>query len=139
MRNTQDLQLAVEDGAVKRIRPKTMTVMAIPSGLLPIMWSHGAGADHETHRSADGGWRHVLRSRAFRLSRHFHGLEGVARSEAGHGSRRERASGWRLSMQPPSRSAQALRRTIAGTQALREHLPDEMRDLGIERNQAGFT
>jgi len=45
MRNRQDLQEAVEDGAVKRIRPKMMTVMAILMGLLPIMWSHGAGAD----------------------------------------------------------------------------------------------
>jgi Cu(I)/Ag(I) efflux system membrane protein CusA/SilA len=45
MRNRQDLQDAVEDGAVKRIRPKMMTVMAILLGLLPIMWSHGAGAD----------------------------------------------------------------------------------------------
>jgi copper/silver efflux system protein len=45
MRNPQDLQEAIEDGAVKRIRPKMMTVMAILMGLLPIMWSHGAGAD----------------------------------------------------------------------------------------------
>jgi len=45
MRNSHDLQEAVEDGAVKRIRPKMMTVMAILMGLLPIMWSHGAGAD----------------------------------------------------------------------------------------------
>jgi Cu(I)/Ag(I) efflux system membrane protein CusA/SilA len=45
MRNMQDLRDAVEDGAVKRIRPKMMTVMAILTGLLPIMWSHGAGAD----------------------------------------------------------------------------------------------
>jgi Cu(I)/Ag(I) efflux system membrane protein CusA/SilA len=45
MNNLQDLQAAVEDGAVKRIRPKMMTVMAILMGLLPIMWSHGAGAD----------------------------------------------------------------------------------------------
>src|SRR3970282_1711390 len=40
-----DLQEAVEEGAVKRIRPKMMTVMAILLGLLPIMWGHGAGAD----------------------------------------------------------------------------------------------
>jgi Cu(I)/Ag(I) efflux system membrane protein CusA/SilA len=45
MRTLADLRLAVEDGAVKRIRPKMMTVMAILMGLLPIMWSHGAGAD----------------------------------------------------------------------------------------------
>jgi Cu(I)/Ag(I) efflux system membrane protein CusA/SilA len=45
MTNLADLQDAVEEGAVKRIRPKMMTVMAILMGLLPIMWSHGAGAD----------------------------------------------------------------------------------------------
>jgi Cu(I)/Ag(I) efflux system membrane protein CusA/SilA len=45
MKSLRDLQDAVEDGAVKRIRPKMMTVMAILMGLLPIMWSHGAGAD----------------------------------------------------------------------------------------------
>jgi copper/silver efflux system protein len=45
MNSMHDLQEAVEEGAVKRIRPKMMTVMAILLGLLPIMWSHGAGAD----------------------------------------------------------------------------------------------
>jgi copper/silver efflux system protein len=45
MRSVRDLQDAVEDGAVKRIRPKMMTVMAILLGLLPIMWGQGAGAD----------------------------------------------------------------------------------------------
>lgn len=45
MSSMADLQEAVEEGAVKRIRPKMMTVMAILMGLLPIMWSHGAGAD----------------------------------------------------------------------------------------------
>jgi Cu(I)/Ag(I) efflux system membrane protein CusA/SilA len=45
MTSLRDLQDAVQDGAVKRIRPKMMTVMAILMGLLPIMWSHGAGAD----------------------------------------------------------------------------------------------
>jgi Cu(I)/Ag(I) efflux system membrane protein CusA/SilA len=45
MNSLAELQAAVEDGAVKRIRPKMMTVMAILMGLLPIMWSHGAGAD----------------------------------------------------------------------------------------------
>ena len=45
MNSLRDLQDAVEDGAVKRIRPKMMTVMAILMGLLPIMWSHGSGAD----------------------------------------------------------------------------------------------
>ncbi len=45
MKTVADLQEAVEEGAVRRIRPKMMTVMAILMGLLPIMWSHGAGAD----------------------------------------------------------------------------------------------
>ena len=45
MNSLGDLQAAVEEGAVKRIRPKMMTVLAILMGLLPIMWSHGAGAD----------------------------------------------------------------------------------------------
>ena len=45
MRTMADLQEAISEGAVKRIRPKMMTVMAILMGLLPIMWSHGAGAD----------------------------------------------------------------------------------------------
>jgi Cu(I)/Ag(I) efflux system membrane protein CusA/SilA len=45
MRTIQDLHEAIIEGAVKRIRPKVMTIMAILMGLLPIMWSHGAGAD----------------------------------------------------------------------------------------------
>ena len=45
MRNLADLKAAVEEGAVKRIRPKMMTVLAILLGLLPIMWSTGAGSD----------------------------------------------------------------------------------------------
>jgi len=45
MRTIEDLREAITEGAVKRIRPKMMTVMAILVGLLPIMWSRGAGAD----------------------------------------------------------------------------------------------
>jgi Cu(I)/Ag(I) efflux system membrane protein CusA/SilA len=40
-----DLESAVMEGAVQRVRPKMMTVMAILMGLLPIMWSSGAGSD----------------------------------------------------------------------------------------------
>ena len=40
-----DLVQAIHHGAVKRIRPKVMTIAVIIAGLLPIMWSHGAGAD----------------------------------------------------------------------------------------------
>lgn len=39
LRNTGDLDLAILEGAVQRIRPKIMTVCAILFGLLPIMWS----------------------------------------------------------------------------------------------------
>ena len=45
MRNADDLWWAIHDGAVKRIRPKTMTVAAIFVGLLPLLWAAGAGAD----------------------------------------------------------------------------------------------
>ncbi len=45
MRNEKDLEEAIVHGAVKRVRPKMMTVMAAFMGLLPIMWATGAGAD----------------------------------------------------------------------------------------------
>lgn len=40
-----DLYEAVMDGAVERVRPKMMTVVAIMAGLLPIMWGTGTGAE----------------------------------------------------------------------------------------------
>ena len=42
---TGDLVEAIIHGAVKRVRPKAMTVFAAFMGLLPIMWSTGTGAD----------------------------------------------------------------------------------------------
>ena len=45
LRSLRDLQEAVLHGAVKRIRPKFMTVATMFMGLLPIMWSTGTGAD----------------------------------------------------------------------------------------------
>jgi Cu(I)/Ag(I) efflux system membrane protein CusA/SilA len=45
MRNMEDLKGAIEDGAVKRLRPKVMTVAVMFMGLVPIMWSTGAGSD----------------------------------------------------------------------------------------------
>jgi Cu(I)/Ag(I) efflux system membrane protein CusA/SilA len=45
MHSFADLKEAVMHGAVRRIRPKMMTVMAILIGLLPIMWGHGTGSD----------------------------------------------------------------------------------------------
>ena len=41
----EDLYDAIMEGAVERVRPKMMTVAAIMAGLLPILWSHGAGAE----------------------------------------------------------------------------------------------
>jgi Cu(I)/Ag(I) efflux system membrane protein CusA/SilA len=41
---TRDLYEAIVEGALERLRPKMMTVTAIIAGLLPIMWSGGAGA-----------------------------------------------------------------------------------------------
>jgi Cu(I)/Ag(I) efflux system membrane protein CusA/SilA len=45
LRGRADVDAAVEHGAVERVRPKMMTVTAIIAGLLPILWSHGTGAD----------------------------------------------------------------------------------------------
>ena len=45
MQNRDDLWHAVHDGAVKRIRPKTMTVAAAFIGLVPLLWATGTGAD----------------------------------------------------------------------------------------------
>ena len=45
LRGRADVDAAVEYGAVERVRPKMMTVTAIMAGLVPILWSQGAGAD----------------------------------------------------------------------------------------------
>ena len=40
-----DLHAAIMIGAVERVRPKMMTVVAIMAGLLPILWSTGTGSE----------------------------------------------------------------------------------------------
>ena len=40
-----DLTAAIMEGAVERVRPKMMTVIAIMAGLVPILWSHGTGSE----------------------------------------------------------------------------------------------
>ncbi len=45
LRGIADLKEAIMFGAVKRIRPKVMTVSVILAGLVPIMFSHGTGSD----------------------------------------------------------------------------------------------
>ena len=41
----EDLNAAIMEGAVERVRPKMMTVVAIMAGLMPIMWSRGTGSE----------------------------------------------------------------------------------------------
>jgi Cu(I)/Ag(I) efflux system membrane protein CusA/SilA len=43
--NASDLYAAIMEGAVERVRPKMMTVVAIMAGLLPIMWGSGTGSE----------------------------------------------------------------------------------------------
>lgn len=45
MNSLSDLKEAIIEGAVHRVRPKLMTVAALFMGLIPIMWSVGAGSD----------------------------------------------------------------------------------------------
>jgi len=45
MNSWTDLRAAIDEGAVKRVRPKIMTASVIVAGLLPIMWSSGTGSD----------------------------------------------------------------------------------------------
>lgn len=40
-----DLNAAIMVGAVERVRPKVMTVVAIMAGLMPILWTRGAGSE----------------------------------------------------------------------------------------------
>ena len=52
MRTLHELQEAIFQGAVKRLRPKFMTMAAAFLGLAPIMWSMGAGSDMMKHIAA---------------------------------------------------------------------------------------
>jgi Cu(I)/Ag(I) efflux system membrane protein CusA/SilA len=45
LRSLDDLREAIVDGAAKRLRPKLMTVATMILGLVPVLWSAGAGAD----------------------------------------------------------------------------------------------
>ncbi len=45
LRTKADLEEAIVEGAARRIRPKLMTVLTTFTGLLPLMWSTGTGAD----------------------------------------------------------------------------------------------
>jgi copper/silver efflux system protein len=41
----EDIYAAIMEGAVERVRPKMMTVVAIMAGLLPILWNTGTGSE----------------------------------------------------------------------------------------------
>jgi Cu(I)/Ag(I) efflux system membrane protein CusA/SilA len=43
--SSHDLYASIMEGAVERVRPKMMTVVAIMAGLLPILWSSGTGSE----------------------------------------------------------------------------------------------
>ncbi|HSN25886.1 MAG TPA: efflux RND transporter permease subunit, partial [Kofleriaceae bacterium] len=45
LRTRADLREAIVEGAAHRIRPKLMTVLTMMIGLVPVLWSHGTGAD----------------------------------------------------------------------------------------------
>jgi len=45
LRNLPELREAIVEGAVRRLRPKLMTVLTMTLGLVPIMMANGAGAD----------------------------------------------------------------------------------------------
>jgi len=52
LRSREELQQAVLEGAVKRLRPKIMTVATMFLGLVPIMWATGTGSDVMKHIAA---------------------------------------------------------------------------------------
>lgn len=45
MHNNTDIEAAVIEGAVQRLRPKLMTVCAVLASLVPILWESGIGSD----------------------------------------------------------------------------------------------
>jgi Cu(I)/Ag(I) efflux system membrane protein CusA/SilA len=45
LKSKQDLEAAVIEGAVQRLRPKLMTVAAVLASLIPILWESGVGSD----------------------------------------------------------------------------------------------
>ena len=73
-----DLYAAIMTGAVDRVRPKMMTVVAIMAGLLPIMWSHGTGAEVMQRIAVPNDRRHDLLDAADpnRHSRNLYGGQG---------------------------------------------------------------
>ncbi len=44
-KSEEELRAAIDEGAVRRVRPKAMTVAVILGGLAPLMWSEGTGSE----------------------------------------------------------------------------------------------
>lgn len=79
---------------VQRVRPKVMTVSVILAGLLPIMWSHGTGAD--VMKRSRCRWSAVsllIHHGAARLPGHLLRLVRLASAGVGGVNRRVGASG----------------------------------------------
>ena len=77
LRSLADLQEAIRYGAVKRLRPKFMTVATMFLGLIPIMWSIGRRCrrDEADRGAHDRGHLHLLSSGASGLPGHLPDLE----------------------------------------------------------------
>ena len=83
MRAWADLKEAILHGAVKRLRPKVMTVGVMFMGLVPIMWSTGSGADVMKRIAAPDDRRdiHLVHSGAGSLPRDLRDLEVACGSQ----------------------------------------------------------
>jgi Cu(I)/Ag(I) efflux system membrane protein CusA/SilA len=55
-----DLHQAIMLGAVERVRPKMMTVVAIIAGLVPILWSTGTGSEVMQRIASAHDWGHDI-------------------------------------------------------------------------------
>jgi Cu(I)/Ag(I) efflux system membrane protein CusA/SilA len=84
MAKMEDLHEAIIDGAAHRVRPKMTTVTAIIAGLLPIMWSHGSGADlmKKDRRADDRRHGEVYHSYFGSHSSYLCAMEGLAHQKA---------------------------------------------------------
>ena len=95
MHSRADVDAAVEYGAVERVRPKMMTVVAIMAGLVPILWSEGTGADVMKRIAAPmvGGMvtSTVLTLVVIPVIYSLWRERDLVRSRVGHGSRAPRA------------------------------------------------
>jgi Cu/Ag efflux pump CusA len=90
MRNLADLKEAIEYGAVKRLRPKVMTVAVMFMGLVPIMWSQGLGSDVMRRIAAPmiGGIFTSFLDGITCLSCHLRNLEGPSIAQIEYNNRR---------------------------------------------------